>query len=92
MKSEILTDHAIVRLAQRAIRPDAIELALAIGTEVEGGLLVTRKDCQELMRNLKRLMHLAERLSDTRSVLAGNRILTAYRASPRKQQDLLRTS
>jgi hypothetical protein len=90
MKSVKTTAHAIVRLAQRAIRPDDVDLALAIGTLVEDGVLVTRKDCEEFEHYLKRLADQVRRLSGKRLVLASDRIVTGYHASPRQQQRLLR--
>src|SRR5260370_34808496 len=55
MSTLSLTQHATLRMSQRGIRLDDLELAEFIGTEVEGGCLVTRKDVQSFERVLKKL-------------------------------------
>lgn len=80
----------MIRLAQRAIRPHHLDLIKLIGTAVEDGYLVKEKDCQTFERDLKRLMERIRRLSGKRVVVAGDRIVTAYRARPRKERRLLR--
>lgn len=37
MSALTLTQHAIVRMSQRGIRPNDLDLIESIGTEVEGG-------------------------------------------------------
>jgi hypothetical protein len=49
-----VTKHAVVRMSQRGIRLDDLELAELIGTEVEGGYFVRRKDAQAYIRDRKR--------------------------------------
>jgi hypothetical protein len=85
-----LTHHAILRMSQRGIRLDDLELAELIGTKVEGGCLVTQKDRQAAMCELKKLIHQIERLDGKRVVRAADAIVTAYHANRGKQRRLLR--
>lgn len=87
-----LTQHAAMRLAQRAISNDDVELVELIGTEVEGGYLVLEKDYQSLERDLKRIREHARRLVGKRVVIDGDRILTAYHANRGKERRLLRSA
>lgn len=49
------TAHAAMRMSQRGLANDDIELIRWIGTEVEGGSLVREKDFRALDRELKQL-------------------------------------
>src|SRR5204863_6984387 len=55
MNSLRLTAHAAMRMSQRGLASDDLELIKWIGTEVEGGYLVREKDFQALDRELKQL-------------------------------------
>lgn len=90
MSASILTRHAILRLSQRGIRADDLELAEFIGTEVEGGCLVRRKDVQAFVCELKKLADQAQRLEGKRVVRPGDKVITAYHASRAKERRLLR--
>jgi hypothetical protein len=85
-----LTAHARMRMSQRGIANDDLELIKWIGTEVEGGYLVREKDYQALDRQLKRLRDHARRLVGKRLVVEGNRLVTAYHATRTKERRLLR--
>lgn len=85
-----LTAHAAVRMAQRGISSDDLELIKRIGTEVEGGYLVREKDFQILDRELKQLRDRARRLVGKRVVIDGEHIVTAYHANAGKERRLLR--
>ena len=69
---------------------DDLDLIMRIGTEVEDGYLVRAKDYQAVERALNRLMERVRRLSGKRVVIAGDRIVTVYRARPSKDRCLLR--
>ena len=81
-----LTKHAILRMAQRGIGLDDVELAEFIGTQVEGGCLVRRKDVQAFVCDLKKLANQAERLSGKRVVRAADVVITAYHATSAKER------
>jgi hypothetical protein len=87
-----LTAHAALRIAQRGMRPDDLEIIHLIGTEVEGGYLVREKDFQALDRALRRFRDRARRLVGKRIVIEGKELLTAYHAERSKQRRLLRTA
>src|SRR5690242_6932763 len=84
------TAHAAMRMSQRGIATDAIDLIKWIGTEVEGGYLVRKKDFQSFDRNLRRLRDHARKLVGIRLVVESNRLVTAYHAMPGKERCLLR--
>src|SRR6516225_6999909 len=90
MNSPQLTAHAVMRMSQRGLANDDIELIRWIGTEVEGGYLVREKDFQALDRELKQLRDRARKLVGKRLVLEGDQLITAYHAAPSKQRLLLR--
>jgi hypothetical protein len=90
--SGMLTRHAVVRMGQRAIREDDVDLIVLIGTEVEGGYLVRSKDRQAAERQLKQLLNQVRRLDGKRVVVADGRVVTAYHAEPAKERSLLRAS
>ena len=90
MSAVELSRHAVLRVAQRGIRPDDLELAELIGTEVDGGYFVRRKDVQAYERVLKKRADQARRLAGKRVVRPGNTVVTAYHAGRSKQRRLLR--
>lgn len=91
MSASNLTLHAVLRMSQRGIRPDDLQLVEFIGTEVEGGYLVLRRDFQALERQLNGLRDQARRLVGIRVVTEGETVVTAYHAGRVKQRRLLRT-
>jgi len=78
-----------MRMSQRGLAKDHVELIRWIGTEVEGGYLVREKDFQALDRALKHLRDQARKLVGKRLVLEGDRVITAYHAARSKQRVLL---
>jgi len=86
------TRHAILRMSQRAIRFDDVKLVESIGTEVEGGYLVRRKDVQAFEHELKKLADRARRLEGKRVVLKADAVVTAYHARKCKERRLLRNA
>jgi hypothetical protein len=85
-----LTRHAILRMSQRGIRLDDVELVETFGTEVEGAHLVRQKDAQAIEREAKKLITRIRRLVGKRVVRNGGSIVTAYHAGRAKQRRLLR--
>jgi hypothetical protein len=85
-----ITDHATMRLAQRAISCRDVDLVLAIGTEVGDGYLVRDQDCEHTLRALRELRERVERLRGARLVCVGGKLLTAYKASMKQRKRLIR--
>ena len=85
-----LTAHAAVRMAQRGLAVGDFELIRLIGTEVEGGYLVRKKDYQALDRELKQIREHARKLVGKRLVEEGGHVITAYHAARNKHRTLLR--
>lgn len=92
MRTLTCSDHAVVRLSQRGFGMSDLDLALAIGTEVEGGILVLRRDCDRIALELRALADRVARLAGLRVVAAGDTVVTAYRAAHRRQKRLLRNA
>lgn len=90
MDHSLVTAHAGTRMVQRAISEDDLELITWIGTEVEGGYFVRKRDCQIVERQLKLFMDRLQRLQGKRVVIADGRIVTVYHARRTKEQRLLR--
>ena len=86
-----LSHHAMLRMAQRGFRADDIDLILELGTEVEGGVLVRRKDVEYLERTLRALLKRLKRIEGKRVVVAEGCLVTAYHAEPYEQARLLRS-
>ena len=90
MNCLLLTTHAAMRMSQRGLVNDDLELIRWIGTEVEGGYFVREKDFQALDRQLKQLRDHARRLVGKRIVVDGDALVTAYHAVHSKERRLLR--
>jgi hypothetical protein len=90
MSDTALTQHAIPRMGQRGFRDEDLDLIRLIGTPVEGGYLVLKRDCQAAERELKRLSDFVRRLKGKRLVEDGGRVVTAYHAGKAKERHLVR--
>lgn len=90
MSSEHLTQHARIRMAQRGIRDDDLDLIKRIGSEVEGGYFVRDQDAQDEERRLKREIDRVRRIRGKRVVVSGDRVVTVYHAGRGKERRLLR--
>jgi hypothetical protein len=87
-----LSRHAVLRMSQRGIRCDDLDLVEFIGTEVEGGHLVRQKDAQAFERDAKKLINRVRQLVGKRVVRNGDAIVTAYHTSRAKERRLLRAT
>jgi hypothetical protein len=90
MKELSLTRHAKARMAQRGVTLNDADLIALIGTEVEGGYLVRRKDCEDVQRALQYLSRSLVRVVGKRLVIATGQIITTYHATRKKERHLLR--
>jgi len=86
-----LTRHAVQRMAQRGFHCSDVDVIVAIGTEVRDGYLVTRKDCEDAERTLRRMPTTISRLKGKRLVTHGGTVITAYHASATEERKLLRS-
>ncbi len=82
--------HAVSRMGQRALKESDIDLIREIGTDTGDGFFVHDKDVRAYEQRLKELTNKVRRLRGTRVVIEGDCIVTAYRATTRKQKHLLR--
>jgi hypothetical protein len=90
MNASSLSHHALTRMDQRAIRQGDVDLIRLIGTEVPDGFIVLDRDRQEAERTLQLLLDRVRRLAGTRMVVAGERVVTVYRADKQKERRLVR--
>jgi len=90
MNTLTLTNHAVVRMAQRGIMTKDSELIVLIGTEVDDGYLVLSRDYQEVERALKTFLQRCRRIVGKRLVVTNGHIVTAYHPSKKCQRKLLR--
>ena len=91
MAAHTITTHALTRMAQRGIHSDDLDLILAIGTEVDDGVLVRRKDVARIEREVKDLLKRLRRVEGKRVVVADGYLVTAFHASAREQSRLLQS-
>lgn len=92
MSASDRTRHAVLRMSQRGIRMDDLEVIELFGTDVEGGPILLQKDAQAAEREAKKFVAQIWRLVGTRVVRDGDTIVTAYRACRVKERRLLRGS
>ena len=90
MTNLVLTDHAVLRLAQRGIVPSDLDLIMAIGSEVEDGFLVLKKDVQVVEHALRAILKKLKKVEGKRLVIAEGHLVTAFHASDREQCKLTR--
>lgn len=84
------TRHAESRMSQRGMTPNDLRMIVRLGTEVEGGYLLLRKDYDQFEHDLKRLRDRVRRLVGKRVVVRDSAIITAYQSDPRDERRLLR--
>ena len=84
-----LSQHAIIRMAQRGIDMSDIDLIMAIGSEVDDGVFVRRKDVEALEHGARSLLRQLKRVRSKRLVLAQDCLVTAYHASRPEEHRLL---
>jgi hypothetical protein len=89
MKDVSITQHAAIRLGQRAIAIEDIDLIMSLGTEVQDGYFMRDADARVAVDGLMRLVRRIERLPGKFAVVADGRVVTAYRANKRKQRRLM---
>lgn len=87
-----LSEHANVRSRQRGFRSSDVDLVLQHGTAGEDGTVLTSKDVNRRLVDLKREMAALERLAGTAVVTDGSAIITMYHANERRQRHMLRRS
>jgi hypothetical protein len=90
MRDLLFTAHAVKRFAQRSLRSTDAEIATLLGIEVKDGSLLTRRTCESVARDLRRLADRVSRLHGTFCRTDGNTVVTGYRTRRRKQQRLIR--
>jgi hypothetical protein len=66
-----------------------LHLAMMLGSEVRDGYLVLDKDCIEIERELRRAIKQVRRMRGKRVVVAGDRIITAFHVTEKKEEQRL---
>ncbi|ANK76512.1 hypothetical protein FA04_27555 (plasmid) [Ensifer adhaerens] len=83
------TQHATQRASQRGLIETDLQLIMAIGTEVEGGFLVRKRDYLAVEREIKAHLNRLRHLVGKRVVADEGSLITAYHAKPGKTRRLL---
>jgi len=86
-----ITQHANLRLRQRGLRKDDLDLILRHGTETDDGYYLRDGDVQRVETELKNQIARLWRLAGRFVVVKGENIVTAYYPCKRKQKALLRS-
>lgn len=81
-----LSSHVEERMRQRGYTNHDLELALFFGTPVGDGCVVTKKDVEEMKKDLQRL----ERLVGTLVIEQEGTVVTMYRPSKQRRRRLVR--
>jgi len=87
-----LTEHALIRMAQRGIKIEDAELIELVGSEVEDGFIVLDRDYRRLEVDVRKLLDAVRRVRGKRLVVAGGCVVTAYYPSKRRHRRLLRNT
>lgn len=80
-----LSNHARCRMNQRAISNDVLETVLSLGIlkRAKGGaerIFFGKKQSQEAIHDLKRIMHIIEKAKNTNIIIADGKIITTYKS------------
>ncbi len=84
-----LTEHAQVRMGQRAINKTDIELVLRYGEPFSDGYMLTKSAQRACLKSLRERVKRIERLTDAVVVDDCGVIITAYWADKRRVKKLL---
>lgn len=79
-----LTNHAVLRLAQRGFVPSDLDLILALGSEVDDGFLVLKKDIKIIEDTLRAILRKLQKIEGKRLVVVDGHLVTAFHASKRE--------
>lgn len=90
MTDLVLTDHARMRMQQRGLNVNDIEVIAKHGVFVEGGLMLTEKVARSATNLLRQEIAMIDRLKGKRVVCDGHTVVTAYHPGRRKARSLLR--
>jgi hypothetical protein len=85
-----VTRHGVERLRQRGFRTGDLDVVLEMGTPAGNAILLTDHDVQKQVAEYRRRIQQLERLRGTAVILAGDRVLSAYRPRRSKVRRFLR--
>jgi hypothetical protein len=87
----ILTTHAKIRMQQRALRPNEMELLLATASQVsQDAYLLTDQDVRRGITVRKKEIQMLERLKGYKVALDGGVVLSFYKSGRNDQKKTLR--
>ncbi len=91
LQNHELTQHAQIRMSQRAFRPGDVALLLRVASQVApDAYLLTAHDVQREVERRKQEIRQLERLRDCKLVVADGAIVTCYRSGRKDQKKTLR--
>jgi len=83
------TLHAEKRMRQRGRIGSDLKFIFENGTPCKRGVLLTKKDKQELIERAKKTIKLAEKLEGTFLACDGETVITVFRATKDQQKRIL---
>lgn len=84
-----LSKHAKVRLQQRGISRQQMELVISYGVPIDDGYVMTKRAALDRITQLKREITLIERLTNVTVIDLNGTIATAYRVSDQRIRRML---
>ena len=87
--STSMTNHDDHRIRQRGWRESDVKFVIDHGTICSRGVILSKKDKQELIRKAKRTIDLATRLEGTFLAYDGEVVKTVFRANKSQQKRIL---
>jgi len=86
-----LSQHAAIRTRQRGLRERDVEVIVQTGSALDADSVFLRnRDVEREIREHKQAITALERLRGCRVVVAGETVVTVYRASRKTEKRLLR--
>ena len=83
------TRHVEQRAQQRGFREGDLDLITQLGTATEDGVVLRRRDVDQVRTVVRRLLADLERLEGSAVIVQDNAIVSVYRAGPKKLRRML---
>lgn len=85
-----ISNHACQRMAQRGLQITDIDLILQLGSEVDDGFMVLKKDLDGAERSITAVLNRIRKLRSKRLVISDGCLVTAYHADSAKERKIMK--
>lgn len=86
-----ISNHAEIRMNQRAFRQSDIDLIIAFGEQITpDAIMMTKRRAMKLIEDFKTKIRTIERLTDKKLIIEGEAIITVYHSTKTQQRKDLR--